>query len=82
MEITLELGPEMSDELLKAARDCRAASLRQFALDAIESCLASRRLPNVYVPALDPRCADAWDARACRRARRGRGTGWLPGPLA
>jgi hypothetical protein len=47
MEITLELNEEMSAEIVEAARACQCPSPRQFAVEAIEACLATRRLPRV-----------------------------------
>jgi hypothetical protein len=47
----LELGAEMMNELTDAARECQITP-RQFALESLESVLASRRLPKVYVPEL------------------------------
>ena len=49
MELTL--ADEMLAELNDAARECQC-SPRQFAIDCVESVLASRRLPKVYVPEL------------------------------
>lgn len=42
----LELGAEMMNELTEAAREC-GISQRQFALESLESVLASRRLPRM-----------------------------------
>jgi hypothetical protein len=41
----------MMRELMEAARDCQLTP-RQFAIESLESVLASRRLPKVYVPTL------------------------------
>jgi predicted RNA-binding protein associated with RNAse of E/G family len=49
MELTLV--DAMMRELMEAARDCQLTP-RQFAIESLESVLASRRLPKVYVPAL------------------------------
>ena len=51
MELELTLADEMLAELHDAARECQC-SPRQFAIDCVESVLASRRLPHVYVPKL------------------------------
>ena len=51
MELELTLADEMLAELHDAARECQC-SPRQFAIDCVESVLASRRLPKVYVPEL------------------------------
>jgi len=45
-EMELELGAEMMNELTEAARDCQLTP-RQFAIESLESVLASRRLPRV-----------------------------------
>lgn len=44
VELTLLLNDEMSNEILEATRDCRSESPLQFVQEALESCLASRRL--------------------------------------
>jgi hypothetical protein len=49
--VELMLADEMLNELEKAARACQCTP-RQFALDCVESVLASRRLPHVFVPTL------------------------------
>lgn len=67
LEIRLELNEEMSIELVEAARDCQSLSPRQFALDCVESILASRRLPHVFVPTLTQ---GPQHARGTRQARR------------
>lgn len=67
MQLILDVvAPEMSDELAQAARDC-LCSPRQFALECLESVLASRRLPRVYVP---PLTQGAQHCRGTRKAGR------------